>query len=167
MTPIIRLTSVSKRFGRVKALDDISLNVQPGTVCAILGANGAGKSTAIRLLLGFELPDRGEIDVLDGAFAVRTAMGEVLTPFGVLSAGRMPSHFGLGIGQPLLERPERVDPGGVAPRLLGVKRRSPQPQHEGHRGRLHREATNGCKDPIHGFPQPSKMHRTQIRCDPD
>ena len=82
MTPIIRLTNVSKRFGRIKALDDISLNVQPGTVCAILGANGAGKSTAIRLLLGFESPDRGTIDVLGmspstHALEIRSRVGYV------------------------------------------------------------------------------------------
>ena len=64
MEPVIRLSNVSKRFGRVKALDDVSLNIQPGTVCAVLGSNGAGKSTAIRLLLGFESADKGEIEVL-------------------------------------------------------------------------------------------------------
>ena len=64
MDPVIRLTGVTKRFGRVKALDDVSLSIQAGTVCAVLGSNGAGKSTAIRLLLGFESPDAGSIDVL-------------------------------------------------------------------------------------------------------
>ncbi len=64
MTPVISLKQVSKRFGAVKALDNVSLDVAPGTVCAVLGANGAGKSTAIRLLLGFESPDAGSIDVL-------------------------------------------------------------------------------------------------------
>lgn len=42
-------------------------------------------------------PFQEPLTALDGAFKVRTAMGEVLLPFGVLSAGRMPSHFGLGI----------------------------------------------------------------------
>ncbi len=65
MNPVIKLTNVSKRFGKVKALDDVTLQIQPGTVCAVLGANGAGKSTAIRLLLGFESPDKGDIEVLD------------------------------------------------------------------------------------------------------
>lgn len=64
MTPVISLKQVSKRFGPVRALDNVSLDVAPGTVCAVLGANGAGKSTAIRLLLGFETPDAGSIDVL-------------------------------------------------------------------------------------------------------
>ncbi|MDA1231750.1 MAG: ATP-binding cassette domain-containing protein, partial [Planctomycetota bacterium] len=64
MNPVIRLNGVSKRFGNVQALDDVTLQIPPGTVCAVLGANGAGKSTGIRLLLGFESPDRGDIEVL-------------------------------------------------------------------------------------------------------
>lgn len=64
MEPVITFSQVSKRFGNVQALDQLSLRVQPGTVCALLGANGAGKSTAIRMMLGFESPDQGDIEVL-------------------------------------------------------------------------------------------------------
>jgi ABC-2 type transport system ATP-binding protein len=64
MKPVIRFTGVSKRFGRVVALEDVSLQIQPGTVCALLGANGAGKSTAIRLMLGFETPDKGDMEIM-------------------------------------------------------------------------------------------------------
>lgn len=82
MNPVIRLNGVSKRFGSIKALDDVSLQIQPGTVCAVLGANGAGKSTAIRLLLGFESPDKGDIEVLDmnpstHALEIRSRVGYV------------------------------------------------------------------------------------------
>jgi ABC-2 type transport system ATP-binding protein len=82
MNPVIRLNGVSKRFGSIRALDDVSLQIQPGTVCAVLGANGAGKSTAIRLLLGFEQPDKGDIEVLDmnpktHALEIRSRVGYV------------------------------------------------------------------------------------------
>lgn len=82
MNPVIKLTNVSKRFGRIKALDDVSLNIQPGTVCAVLGSNGAGKSTAIRLLLGFESADKGGIEVLGmnphtHALEIRSRVGYV------------------------------------------------------------------------------------------
>ena len=64
MQPVIQMTEVSKRFGKTIALDQVSLSVPPGTVCALLGANGAGKSTAIRVLLGLEKADRGVTHVL-------------------------------------------------------------------------------------------------------
>lgn len=64
MNPVIRLQNVTKRFGKTLALDNASLVVPPGVVCAVLGANGAGKSTAIRILLGLENPDDGEAEVL-------------------------------------------------------------------------------------------------------
>jgi ABC-2 type transport system ATP-binding protein len=64
MTPAIQLTGISKRFGKTVALDDVSFTVPTGVVCAVLGANGAGKTTAIRILLGLESPDKGEAKVL-------------------------------------------------------------------------------------------------------
>jgi ABC-2 type transport system ATP-binding protein len=64
MKPVIQFTNVSKRFGSTVALDDVSLSVPAGVVCAVLGANGAGKSTAIRLLLGLDAADSGTCEVL-------------------------------------------------------------------------------------------------------
>lgn len=64
MQPVLQLHEVSKRFGKTVALDRVSLRVPPGTVCAVLGANGAGKSTAIRILLGLEHADSGLSEVL-------------------------------------------------------------------------------------------------------
>lgn len=64
MTPVIRLDRVSKRFGHVQALDQVSLSVSPGSVCALLGANGAGKSTTLKILLGLEQPDSGTAEIL-------------------------------------------------------------------------------------------------------
>jgi ABC-2 type transport system ATP-binding protein len=64
MTPVVRLQNVGKRFGRVTALDDVSFDIPPGRVCALLGANGAGKTTAIRILLGLERADTGATEVL-------------------------------------------------------------------------------------------------------
>lgn len=64
MQPALALRHVHKRFGRTVALDGVSLEVPTGVVCAVLGANGAGKTTAIRILLGLEHPDAGEAEVL-------------------------------------------------------------------------------------------------------
>ncbi len=63
MSTAIRLDHVTKRFGSQLALDDVSLEVAPGTVFALLGENGAGKSTTIRLLLGLAEPDSGSTSV--------------------------------------------------------------------------------------------------------
>ncbi len=64
MATVIRLDTVSKRFGREVALDQVSLEVPPGVVFALLGENGAGKTTAIRILLGLAEPDSGSAEVL-------------------------------------------------------------------------------------------------------
>jgi ABC-2 type transport system ATP-binding protein len=53
------LSGVTKRFGKIVALDELDLDVRPGELLAVLGPNGAGKTTAISLLLGLEQPDAG------------------------------------------------------------------------------------------------------------
>src|SRR5664279_6555059 len=55
------IDSMSKSFGAVRALDDISLEVRPGEVFGFLGANGAGKTTAMRIVLDILRPDSGTI----------------------------------------------------------------------------------------------------------
>jgi len=57
---------ITKRFGRLCALDDVSLTMDPGQVVLLAGPNGAGKSTIINILLGLYLPDGGEIHI-DGS----------------------------------------------------------------------------------------------------
>jgi ABC-type sugar transport system ATPase subunit len=61
--PIVEVTGLSKSFGHVQALDDVSLTVNPREVLAIVGDNGAGKSTFIKILSGVYHPDAGTIAV--------------------------------------------------------------------------------------------------------
>ncbi len=61
---LAELSSVSKRYGSVVALDGIDLQVHPGELLSVLGPNGAGKSTAISLLLGLQQPDTGSARLL-------------------------------------------------------------------------------------------------------
>lgn len=64
--PLMRLKSVSKSFGPVHVIEDVSVDVHPGKVTVLLGENGAGKSTLIKMMSGIYQPDSGEIQV-DGS----------------------------------------------------------------------------------------------------
>jgi ABC-2 type transport system ATP-binding protein len=61
---IIETNHVSKRFGRFEAIEDLSLRVPEGSVFALIGSNGTGKTTTIRMLMNILRPDRGDITVL-------------------------------------------------------------------------------------------------------
>jgi len=61
---MIELNHVSKRYGDVKALDDVSFTVAAGSITGFLGPNGAGKSTAMRVLVGLSRPTSGAATVL-------------------------------------------------------------------------------------------------------
>ena len=63
MTSAIEAHGLTKRYGRTVAVDDLSFSVEAGRVTGFVGPNGAGKSTTIRLLLGLDAPDGGEIRV--------------------------------------------------------------------------------------------------------
>ncbi len=60
-TPIVELKNISISFGGVRAVDNVSLDVEPGQVVGLLGHNGAGKSTLIKILSGAYQKDSGEI----------------------------------------------------------------------------------------------------------
>jgi simple sugar transport system ATP-binding protein len=62
---MLELKNITKRFGNVTANNDVSIKVEKGTIHAIVGENGAGKSTAMRVAYGFYTPDAGEI-LIDG-----------------------------------------------------------------------------------------------------
>ena len=59
--PLLQLDGLSKRFGALQALEDVSFSVAAGEVVALLGDNGAGKSTLIKIVSGNMEPDEGQI----------------------------------------------------------------------------------------------------------
>jgi ABC-type uncharacterized transport system ATPase subunit len=77
---MLELRNISKRFGNVLANDNVNIVVKPGTIHAIVGENGAGKSTAMRIAYGFYTPDSGEI-LVDGKVI------EIKSPHDAIAAG--------------------------------------------------------------------------------
>ncbi|HLA97979.1 MAG TPA: ABC transporter ATP-binding protein [Anaerolineales bacterium] len=61
MQPAISFVNVSRYFGEVKAVDDISLDIMDGEFFTLLGPSGSGKTTSLRMVAGFERPSKGEI----------------------------------------------------------------------------------------------------------
>lgn len=58
---MIELKNIEKSFGKYQVLKNISLNIEPGKITAIVGPNGSGKTTIIKSILGLVQPDKGEI----------------------------------------------------------------------------------------------------------
>ncbi|MFB6169078.1 MAG: ABC transporter ATP-binding protein [Haloferacaceae archaeon] len=61
--PVLRVEALSKSFGDVLAVDDVSLSVKRGSVVGLLGPNGAGKTTLVKSILGLTLPDEGAVQI--------------------------------------------------------------------------------------------------------
>jgi ribose transport system ATP-binding protein len=109
--PLLTLQNVSKSFGPVRVISDVTVSIYPGKVQVLLGENGAGKSTLIKMMAGVYQPDAGQI-LVDGAVVslpntkAAEALGiatihQELNLVGTLSIaenitlGRVPTRFGL------------------------------------------------------------------------
>ncbi|MGA2231731.1 MAG: ABC transporter ATP-binding protein [Tepidisphaeraceae bacterium] len=88
--PGLSAIGVTKRFGSLVALDDVSMTVRPGTMHALLGGNGAGKSTLVKCIMGYYLPDAGQITLGDTPVVIRNPR-EALR----LGIGMVYQHFTL------------------------------------------------------------------------
>src|SRR5690348_5061635 len=71
----IEFRNVTKRYGDVAAVSDISFHIAPGTLVTLLGPSGRGKTTTLRLIAGLELPSNGTIHIGDAA-VTRTPAAE-------------------------------------------------------------------------------------------
>jgi ABC-2 type transport system ATP-binding protein len=75
--PAVSLRGLTKHFGAVRAVDDLSLEIRRGETVALLGPNGAGKTTTVAMLLGLLAPDSGAASVLGMAAAAAIQSGRV------------------------------------------------------------------------------------------
>jgi ABC-2 type transport system ATP-binding protein len=89
----VDLDGVSHRFGEALAVDDVTLSLRAGTTVALLGRNGAGKSTAIAIMLGLLSPTAGRVEVLGGSPAVAIRAGRVGA---MLQSGALPAGATVG-----------------------------------------------------------------------
>jgi simple sugar transport system ATP-binding protein len=98
MTVVLRLDGITKRFGRLVANDDVTLDLHQGELLALLGENGAGKTTLMNILFGHVVPDTGRV----------VAFGEALPPGKPRAAiaagiGMVHQHFVLAANLTVLE----------------------------------------------------------------
>ncbi|MBM7804820.1 ABC-2 type transport system ATP-binding protein [Geodermatophilus bullaregiensis] len=108
MTSVVLTRGLVKQYGRVRAVDGIDLDVRTGDVYGFLGANGSGKTTTVRVLLGLVLPTRGEVELLGGRMP--RAGRRVLPRVGALIEG--PAHHRHLSGAANLSLLDAAGPGG-------------------------------------------------------
>jgi ABC-type uncharacterized transport system ATPase subunit len=124
--PVLELRHVAKRFGGVLANDDVSFAAAAGTIHALVGENGAGKTTAMRIAFGLLAPDRGGVAV-DGAprrfagpqDAVRLGIGMVHQHFALVEAMTVTENVVVG-AEP--GKPWAIDLAAASARVAALAR---------------------------------------------
>jgi iron(III) transport system ATP-binding protein len=112
---VLRLSDISKSFGATQALASASLEVERGEIVALCGPTGCGKTTALRILAGFERPDRGRVEI-DGTLVAgegawvapdRRRVGMVFQDYALFPHLDVAANVGFGV--PRGERSGRVE----------------------------------------------------------
>ena len=109
MTHVIRTRGLVKQYGRLRAVDGIDLDVGAGDIYGFLGANGSGKTTTVRMLLGLVLPTSGEVELLGQKMP--KAGRQVLPSVGSLIEG--PGFYGHFSGRENLNLLDASGPDGT------------------------------------------------------
>ena len=97
----IALRGVSKRFGASTAVDELSLDIHPGELVALVGGSGCGKTTTLRLIAGFERPDGGQIlfgdRVVNDVPPARRGVGIVFQSYALFPTMTVTDNIGFGL----------------------------------------------------------------------
>jgi spermidine/putrescine ABC transporter ATP-binding subunit len=141
--PFIELSNVSRSFGRVKAVDNVSFSVGRGEFFSLLGPSGCGKTTLLRLLAGLEVPTSGKI-VIDGSDMSRVAANRrptnmVFQSYAIFPHLSVTENIGYGLANRKLERAEiakRVQDALRLIKLEGYGERRPHQLSGGQRQRV-------------------------------
>jgi spermidine/putrescine transport system ATP-binding protein len=106
----VQLIDVTKRFGDVVAVDDISLEVQPAEFLSLLGPSGCGKTTTLRMLAGFEEPTAGRIKIsgreVQGVPPHKRDVNTVFQHFALFPHMSVAENVAYGLRQKKVEKPE-------------------------------------------------------------
>jgi ribose transport system ATP-binding protein len=86
-TPTLKLAGVVKQFGRVTAVNNVSMEVRRNEVVGLIGENGAGKSSLLKILTGIHQPDRGTIEVNGKPVDFRRPQDATAAGIGVVHRG--------------------------------------------------------------------------------
>lgn len=113
---MIEARALSKRFGAIEAVREVSFVARDGEITGLLGANGAGKSTTLRMLYGVLEPDSGtaridDLDIRGDTSAARARLGVLAHAtglYGNLSARENVEYFGALLGVPRAQRTQRI-----------------------------------------------------------
>jgi osmoprotectant transport system ATP-binding protein len=117
---VIQLSDVTKRFGSVVAVGDVSLAVPRGTTHVLLGSSGCGKSTILRLILGLAWPDTGTVAV-DGVVVTPDTRPSVVAQIGyVVQSGGLFPHLTAGRNVTLPAEARHWPPERIRPRLADL-----------------------------------------------
>lgn len=94
MSQLLKVTSVSKSFPGVKALQDVDFDLQEGEIHAIVGHNGAGKSTFVKVITGVYQPEEGEIVLHDQVMNFQSPLDAIQAKIGIVTQeGSLIDHF--------------------------------------------------------------------------
>ena len=126
----VELVGVTRRFGDVVAVDDLSLSVEAGSFYSLLGPSGCGKTTTLRLVAGFEQPDDGRIRIagteVEGVPAYRRNVNTVFQHYALFPHMDVATNVGYGLKQrhiPDADRRLRVGRALELVRLSGYDKR--------------------------------------------
>ena len=123
VTATVEIRNVTKRYGEIEAVRDVSFDLSPGQITALVGHNGAGKTTLLKLMLGLAHPSAGTIRVLGenpaaGEFAARRRLGylpENVSFNAALTGREILTFYARLKGEPVAKALELLDRVGLGP----------------------------------------------------
>src|SRR5438445_2571432 len=129
----VRLGAISKRFGKITALDQVSLLVRRGELMTLLGPSGCGKTTLLNLVAGFLMPDSGEI-AIDGKRVTdvpthRREIGIMFQNYALFPHMSVAANVGYGLRMRRIAKPEidrRTADALALVKLAGLEDRRPR-----------------------------------------